>query len=129
MYVFRPFRKKSLRQDFMAALFAVIAAIIASYILFLCLNFAGLVPGSSVGSSSGPLRGAALERVLYEPVSDVGTDVSVEVRGSRASFGGIGQENVDFMSFELSPNEESSVKKLIFSFDGFAKPSDLVSLQ
>lgn len=125
---FRDPNKKRVNSGLLA-IFAFSLAVFSFLAFFETLKFFGIL-FIEKEDFSGPLHGAAMERVIYEPKPAAEEkDVKLEVGGKAGGYAYLGEENVDFLSLTFTSQESGRLHDLVLSVDGFARPTDIKSLQ
>lgn len=115
-----------------ASVFVVISAITAATavfaLAFVLIKFTGWTQPRPT-YEGGPLRGVAMEDVLYRPAAADYFDAVIELKqgGSGHAYGG--QKDVNFLEFSLSPRTGAKLSRVVFSLDGYARPYDVSGLQ
>ena len=115
-----------------ASVFVVISAITAATavfaLAFVLIKFTGWTQPRPT-YDSGPLRGVAMEDVLYRPQVTEDTDAFIELKQSGSGHAVRGQKDVNFLEFSLTPRINGKFSRVVFSLDGYARPYDVSGLQ
>lgn len=125
---FRDPNKKRVNSGLLA-IFAFSLAVFSFLAFFETLKFFGIL-FIDKADFSGPLHGAAMERVIYEPKPDAEEkDAMLETNGNNGGYAHQGEENVDFLKITITSRESGKLHDLVLTADGFARPTDVKSLQ
>lgn len=107
------------------ALLGVFFLVVTAFFLLQSLKFAGVLGVNGMGRAD--LRGAAFERIAYDPAGD--GVVSVHVDKGASLQAGRGEKDVELFNFSVTSHKAAKIDRLVFSLHDGSDQSDLESLQ
>ncbi len=115
-----------------ASVFVVISAITSAVavfaLIFILTKFSGWIQPRPV-YDNGPLRGVAMEEVLYKPQVTEQTDAVIKNLSAGTTHVRRGGKDVTCLEFSVTSRTGGRLSELVFSLDGYARSYDVDGLQ
>lgn len=120
--------KHKIGSDIMVVIGAIASAAAFFFLLFVFVKFSGFVlPRPEYDES--PLRGVALEDVLYKPEPAAAADAFLEKESLKSLSAHRGESDVDFINFTLTLKKPGKLDKLEFSINENVRQYAVTGLQ
>ena len=120
--------KHKIGSDIMVVIGAIASAAALFFLLFVFVKFSGLIlPRPEYDQS--PLRGVALEKILYKPSQTVEADALLEKEILKSLSAHRGESDVDFLNFTLTLKKTGKLDKLEFSINENVRQYAVTGLQ
>lgn len=107
---------------------AFTSAVFVFALAFILIKFTGWTQPRPV-YEGGPLRGVALEEVLYKPQVTEETDAVIKIHSGGSTHARRGEKDVTCLEFSVTSRTGGRLSELVFSLDGYARPYDVDGLQ